>query len=285
MRLLSRRCLLRLLPLCALAGAEFALPSHATAACTTGSAIAGTYGVLVTGTNASGNGKLVSGKLIFDGACGITGQVTTGEPNSAQQVGASVTGTYQQNADKTVSMSLTIPSVAAPETYNVGLSTLFGEALGEENDSSAIATIDLKPMTFPKPTTVRSWDIYAIAGTYTASCYGTGGFSDLNYFTIAPPPAGGNSTMTGIDDTNNGGQHYNLPSTGVVGIHFDGRIYGYVTVAGTIYGFTGVADNNANELQYVYTANVTGAPTIAYCTAKRVAAAGTAAAAAAAVKQ
>ena len=285
MSLLSRFSLLRLVPVTVLGASSFALSSHAMAACTTGSAIAGTYGVLITGANTSGYGKNVTGKLVFDGACGITGQLTTGEPNAAQQIGASVMGTYQKNADNTISMSLSIPNVSTPETYTVGLSTLFGEALGEENDSSAIATIDLKPMTFPKPTTVRSWDIYAIAGTYTASCYGPGGFSDLNYFTIVPPPAGGNTTMTGIDDTNNGGQHYNLPYTGVVGVQFDGRIYGYVTVSNTIYGFTGVADNNANELQYVYTANVTGSPTVAYCTAKRVAAAGTAAAAAAAVKQ
>jgi hypothetical protein len=227
--------------------------------------------VYVSGATNTGVPKYLDGIVSFD-KCKLSGTVTMGEPGVASQNFAAVTGTYDVQADGTIALSFLLPGVAAPETYVVGYSQIFGEALGEETDSSAIATIDLKPQSFPVRLTATSYNNASLSGTFTASCSsGGGGFSDLNWFTFdgTSNAENGAGNISGVDDSNNNAQFYDEPYIGSYAVLPDGNFGGAVTVAGQTYGFTGIIDNNGNEIQYVFTQP--GNP-VAFvgCTGKRV---------------
>ncbi len=252
------------------AAAAFVAPTAARAAtCTGGAAIKGAYGVMVSGANTNGVAKYLNGVLTFNGACGIAGIATIGEPGVATQNFASVTGSYTANADGTISLSLTLPNVASPETYVVGMTQVAFEALGEETDSSAVATIDLKPQNPTTPAKASSFNNASLQGTYAAACIGgsAGTFSDLNFFSFdGKTGSGGAGGITGVDDSNNGAQFYDEPYTGSYAVLADGNFGGAVTVAGGTYGFSGVITNGGKQISYIYT-NPAGVAFVS-CTAK-----------------
>jgi hypothetical protein len=265
----------RLFALAGLAAAALCAPLQAKAACTGGATLSGSYGVLVSGATAANVPKYLDGVITFNGACGLSGEVTIGEPGKATQNFATIAGTYTTNADGTIGLSLSLPNVSAVETYVVGYSAVFGEALGEETDSSAIATIDLKPQTFPNPATASTYSNASLKGTWTAACIGAGGgFSDLNYFVFdgTSNSSGVGNITNGVDDSNNNAAFYDTPYTGTYAVAANGVLGGNVVVAGTNYGFTGVIDNNGNEIQYVFTKPGSLPYGFVGCTAKRVAA-------------
>jgi hypothetical protein len=241
----------------ALAAAACAAPTAARAAtCTGGAAIKGTYGVLVSGANTNGVAKYLNGVLSFDGACGIAGMATIGEPGVATQNFASVSGSYTKNSDGTISLSLTLPNVAAPETYVVGMSQIAYEALGEETDSSAVATIDLRPQNPTNPATKLIFNNASLQGTYAAACIGgsAGTFSDLNFFSFDGKTNGsGAGSIKGVDDSNNGAQFYDEPYVGTYAVLANGNFGGAVTVAGGTYGFSGVITNAGKQISFIYT--------------------------------
>jgi hypothetical protein len=265
----------RFLAFAGLVAAAFCAPSQAKAACSGGATLSGSYGVLVSGATTANVPKYLDGVITFNGACSLSGTVTIGEPGKATQNFATIAGTYTTNADGTIGISLSLPNVSAVETYVVGYSAAFGEALGEETDSSAIATIDLKPQTFPNPATASSYSNASIKGTWTAACIGAGGgFSDLNYFVFdgTSNSSGVGNITNGVDDSNNNAAFYDTPYTGNYAVAANGVLGGTVTVAGTNYGYTGVIDNNGNEIQYVFTKPGSLPYGFVGCTAKRVAA-------------
>jgi len=253
-----------------LCAAGFGAPSHAKASCVSGKTLHTRYGLLVSGATTTGVPKYLDGTITFNGACGLTGTVTIGEPGVPSQNFASIAGTYNTQKDGTIWITLSLPNVANVETYVVGFSKMFGEALGEETDSSAIATIDLKPQNFSNPSPQSSYSNADLAGAFTASCYGMGGgFSDLNYFSFdGTTDANGVGNITGVDDSNNNAEFYDEPYIGSYAVLPDGSFGGNVTVAGTNYGYSGVLDNNRDEVQYVFT-RADGTAFVG-CTAKRV---------------
>jgi hypothetical protein len=266
---------------CALGLAAFlvaglAAPHGAHAAtCTGGTTLLGSYGMLVSGATPANLPKYLIGVLNFNGACGITGSVTIGEPNTAIQALASVTGSYNTNSDGSITLSLTLPNVSAPETYTVGFSQGFGEALGQEDDSTAVATIDLKSQNAPLGGTAPTYTNASLKGQFTVACGSgvQGGFSDLNLFSFdGTSNSNGAGGMTGQDYYNNSAHYGVLPYTGTYITQANGNFTGTVTVGGGTYGFSGVTDNNGNEIQYVYTQPSGAAVAFVACTGKRVAA-------------
>jgi hypothetical protein len=260
---------MRLLSLAALGLFGLSSFSSASAACTGGSTLKGRFGVLVSGGTASNVGKYIDGTVTFDGACGLTGLVSIGENGIANNF-VNVTGTYNTNFDNTINIKLALPNGA--ESYDVGFSPIFGEALGVEIDGTAYATIDLKPQVAPAlnsaPVTV--YNNATIKGTWAAACTaGTPGQVDLNYFTID-----GSNSYYGTFGNITGNDHIFLSSFGVQGIagHYsvlsDGTFGGSLAAGGQYpFGFTGSINNNGNELQYNVILN-TGV--IEACVAKRV---------------
>jgi hypothetical protein len=259
----------RLLTFAAIAAFGLASASSASAACTGGSTLKGRFGVLVSGGTKAGAGKYVDGTMTFDGACGVTGTVSVGENGTTVNF-TNVTGSYYTNSDNTISLSLALPN--GTETYDVGFSPIFGEAIGVETDGTAYATIDLKPQTAPvvNSAPVTNYNNATVKGTWAAACTsGTPGQIDLNYFTID----GSNSyygvfgNITGVDhiyQTQFGIQ----PIAGHYAVLSDGTFGGSLTVAGAYpFGFTGSINNNGNELQYNV---IYGTGVIEACIAKRV---------------
>src|SRR5450755_3457181 len=78
-----------------------AVPDSSTPqACTGGSSLSGYYGMLV-----SGNGKYLAGGLYFDGNCNLSGSNISGG-SGGQYSTTSVTGTYGQNSDGTINLTM-----------------------------------------------------------------------------------------------------------------------------------------------------------------------------------
>jgi hypothetical protein len=243
-----------------------ATPARA-ATCTGGAALSGSYGMQVSGTVPGAEGKFLNGEVYFNGACGLTGSVTIGETNSVTSF-ANISGSYNANADGSITVTLAIPGNPNPETYDIGVSGVFKEGLGIETDSSAVASIDLKPQSYPFTGVHLFYNNASLKGTWAASCGGGGSlYSDLNYFTFD----GAGNIINGTDHYNNAGGFAIQTYIGYYGVNYTGTFGGYVVLSGgSEFGFSGVIDNNYNEIQFVYsTAGATGADIVA-CIAKRV---------------
>jgi hypothetical protein len=248
-----------------------AAPGVASATCAGGQVLTGSYSLNVAGANTSGVPKYLSGVVSFNGACAISGTALVGEPGVPAAFNASVTGSYAQNADGTVSLSLNLPNVSAAETYVVYISQISGDALGEETDPSAVATIGLKPQVAGKNPPL-SYSNTTLQGQWTASCRGAAGsFSDLNVFS----GDGNGNLVNGIDDSNNNAQFFDEPYTGTYAVQANGVVTGNVTVAGSVYDFAGAVSTNGNVFDYVYTTPTANPQAFIGCTAERVAPAST----------
>jgi hypothetical protein len=249
-----------------------AAPSVAQAACTGGSTLSGYYGMEVNGQTPSSVGKFLNGVVYFNGSCALQANVTIGE-NGSVNAFANFTGTYNTNPDNTITISFTLPGATAPETYNVGYSPIFNEATGIETDSSATASIDLKAQNYPASGNHNVYTTASLKGTWAATCTGAGGtYSDLNYISFDGSTSnyGVFGNVTGIDDSNDDAQYSGLPLAGEYGVNPIGDFGGYSVVGSTTVGFSGVIDNNLNEIQYnVSTAGANGAD-VESCVAKRV---------------
>jgi len=222
----------------------------------------------VNGSTATGQAKFLNGVLNFNGACGLSGNVTVGENNSVNSF-ASISGSYTTNSDNTITLTLSIPGNPNPETYTIGFSHTFNEGIGIETDASGIGTIDFKAQNYPLSGSHYVYNNSFLKGTWIASCSGTGIsslYSDLNYFTFD----GYGNIINGVDDYNNYAQYGNQSYIGYYGVNSNGTFGGYVVLSGgSEFGFSGVIDNSLNEIQFTYsTAGSTGADILA-CTAKR----------------
>ncbi|WP_263374514.1 hypothetical protein [Granulicella aggregans] len=259
----------RLLTFAAIAAFGLASTSSASAACNGGSTLKGRFGVLVSGGTKAGAGKYVDGTMTFDGACGVNGFVSVGENGTVNNF-ISVTGSYNTNADNTISLSLALPN--GTETYDIGFSPIFGEAIGVETDGTAYATIDLKPQTAKVVSSapVTTYNNATLKGTWAAACTaGSPGQVDLNYITIDGSTSnyGTFGNVTGVDHIYQA-QFGIQPIAGQYAVLSDGTFGGSLTVAGAYpFGFTGSISSNGNELQYNV---IYGTGVIEACIAKRV---------------
>jgi hypothetical protein len=244
----------------------FAAPSHASAACA--GTLNGSYGLHVSGSTTQGVSKFLTGVLTFNSACVVTGDISIGENNVATSFAPLYAGSYATNADGSLTLSLTLQQGGAPETYAIGYSQAFDEAVGAEMDSSAVATIDLRPQTPPGGGVISNYSNATIQGAFVASCSGiTGTYTDLNNFTFDGTNSGGvGNITTAVDYYNNYGQSGVEPYIGQYAVAADGTMGGYVVVGGVHYGFAGVIDNGGNEVQFVYSINNAD---ITACIAKR----------------
>jgi hypothetical protein len=258
----------RLLTFAAVAAFAFTSASNAFAACTGGSALKGRFSVLVAGGTTAGNSKYVDGTMTFDGACGINGFVSIGENGTANNF-VGISGTYSTNPDNTLSLSLALPN--GNETYDVGVSSIFGEALGIETDGTAYATIDLKPQVAPvvNSAPVTNYNNATIKGNWAAMCTAATGQVDLVYVSID-----GASNYQGVFGTITGTEHIYvsgpqvLSAIGHYAVLSDGTFGGSLAVGGAYpFGFTGSVTNNGNEIQYNV---IQGSGVIQACSAKRV---------------
>jgi hypothetical protein len=173
------------------------------ATCTGGGSLSGDYGMLVSGT-----GKYLAGALYFDGNCNLSGSNITGG-SSGQYVTTSVTGTYGQNSDGTLTLTMNLAGQSAAQTYVVGVSESGIKARGMESDGTVEATIDLQSQL---TTLVSGYNAASLNGTYAASCFGSA--ADLNYVTFD-----GKGNLTGVDPFDNGGTVGNNPYAGTYSVN------------------------------------------------------------------
>jgi hypothetical protein len=249
------------LSLIGFAGIGLAAPSVAHATCTGGATLSGYYGLEISGQTPTGNGKFLNGVVYFNGTCALQVTATIGEN---QTVNSFVTflGTYNTNPDNTIAITFTPPGAPAPETYNVVFTPVFNEALGVETDSSATASIDIKAQLYPAYGNHNVYNNASIKGTWASVCTGgLGTDSDLSYVTFDGSTSvyGVFGNVTGIDDTNDQFSFAAVSVAGPYGVNSNGTFGGYAVIGNSTVGFSGVIDNNLNEIQYnVSTAGSTG---------------------------
>ena len=212
------------------------------ATCTGGGSLSGDYGMLVSGT-----GKYLAGALYFDGNCNLSGSNITGG-SSGQYVTTSVTGTYGQNSDGTLTLTMNLAGQSAAQTYVVGVSESGIKARGMESDGTVEATIDLQSQL---TTLVSGYNAASLNGTYAASCFGSA--ADLNYVTFD-----GKGNLTGVDPFDNGGTVGNNPYAGTYSVNSDGTFSGALVGNYSAYTFNGVIDNGVSEIEYIYDASGSG---------------------------
>jgi hypothetical protein len=260
----------RLFILAGIAAIGLAAPSAARATCTGGSTLSGYYGLQVSGKTPGGAGKFINGVVYFNGTCALQVNGTIGENGT---VNSFVTwlGTYNTNADNTITLSFTLPGETAPETYDVGYSAVLSEAVGTETDSSAVASIDIKAEL--ATATVNHYTNAQLKGTFVSTCYGTVlPYGEVNILTFdGTNSSGGYGNVTGVNHSNDDYAFATEPVTGLYGLGQSGQFGGEIIINGTPFaGFSGVIDNNLNEIQFTLsTAGSTGSDVEA-CIGKRV---------------
>ncbi len=243
------------------AGIGLAAPSVAHAACVGGSTLSGYYGMEVNGQTPNGTGKFLNGVVYFNGTCALQVTATIGEN---QTVNSFVTflGTYTTNPDNTIAITFTPPGAAAPETYSVVFTPVFNEAIGIETDNSANASIDIKAQLYPAYGNHNVYNNASIKGTWAAVCSGAQGVdSDLNFVTFDGSTSylGVFGNVTGINNSSDQYNNLEVSVAGPYGVNSNGTFGGYTVAGSATVGFSGVIDNNLNEIQYnISTAGSTG---------------------------
>ena len=202
----------------------------------------GHYGFVVGGTaRGGGGGKYLSGSIYFNGAGVLSGNVNGGI--DSQYGNTSVTGSYSLNSNNTISVTMNLANPSGTQTYLVGVSGSGNEAIGIETDNTAFATIDMQNQLWPSNT--PPYSNASLAGTYSASCAGSG--VDLNWVTFD-----GKGGIQGVDGYYNGSYGDN-PYTGSYTVNGDGTFSGsFVGPIYSVYTMTGVIDNWTAEIEYTY---------------------------------
>ncbi|MFZ1132322.1 MAG: Ig-like domain repeat protein [Terriglobales bacterium] len=205
-----------------------------TGACAGGASLSGWYGMLV-----NGGGKYLTGALLFDGNCNVSGNnITGGVPGP--YITTSVAGTYGQNSDGTFTITLNLAGQSTPQTYMVGVSESGNKARGIESDGTIEATIDLQSQL---TTQTSGYTTASLIGSYAASCYGNAA-AELNYLTFD-----GNGNVSGLDDSDSAGGASSNSISGTYSVNGDGTFSGNLG-GGRI--FAGVIDNGVSEIEYTY---------------------------------
>lgn len=230
--------------------AWFILPggaSAATSCAATPASMHGWYSMLVAGdTVSTGAANYEVGAVYFDGVSHVSGKNIYGSAGSRN----SATGTFKQNTDCTIDVSLTVGSAAA--NYTVAINNA-GQAVGIETDATGVANIYFKPQ-YPTYVAVQNFNAASLNGTFAAACGGPlTSSSDLNLVTFK------SGTLSGTDPYNNGGSFAvaNVPYTGTYSVNSDGTFKGTLVVNATSFDYYGVIDSSNTEVEYIY-ANVSG---------------------------
>jgi hypothetical protein len=233
--------------------------AEAAAACGTSTAsLHGWYAMLLTGgVVADDTSKYQVGAVLFDGVGSISGTNIYSSASSSAVSRNSLTGTYSQNSDCTLTLDLTVGGTA--ETFTVAVKST-GEAVGIEVDSSAVGNISFKPQ-FPTYVPVQYFNSSSLNGTFAAACIGTiSPSSDLNLATF------NNGALSGTDPFNNSGGYIssNVPYSGTYTVNSDGTFSGSLIVEDTPFDYYGVIGTTNTELEYIYANVSNGAPTAAF---------------------
>ena len=223
----------------------FLIPAqaHAASCGTSVSSLHGWYGMLVTGGSLlNDTAKYQVGAVLFNGA----GTVSASHVYGSGGTPSAATGTYVQNTDCTLTITLTVGS-AQPAVFTVAVKNT-GEAVGIEVDSSAVANVSFKPQ-YAAYTSGLYFSASALNGTFTSSCSGPlSASSDLNLGTFF------NGALSGTDPYNNGGSFAtaNVPYSGTYTVNTDGTFAGSLTVLGTPFDYYGVIGTANTEIEYLY---------------------------------
>jgi hypothetical protein len=227
------------------------------ATCTGGASLSGWYGFLVNGpSSVSGQGgKYLTGAIDFNGACSLSGFNTNGGVDG-QFANASVSGTYNTNADGTIAITLNLTGQSTAQTYTVAVSQSGIEADGIETDGTATATIDLKSQ---MTNLTQGYTTASLVGTYAGFCSGNPGpYAQTNYVTFD-----GNGNLSGVDYYNDLGSQGNDTFAGTYTVASDGT---FTAITASTVFFTGVLDTGTSEAQYTF--DVSGTGEILSCVSK-----------------
>jgi hypothetical protein len=183
--------------------------SGASAACTGGTAVRGSFGVVINGAAASSGAELYAGLLTFDGKCDVTGTLTGGNSLSSPTASYSVTGSYQFPTGGFGSLSLNLSGVSNPLAFGFGRVSQGKELIGQQSDGSAQATIDMAKQTGSR------FSNTSLTGTSYAVCYNTVGTVGQLYETTSDGTGTGNVSIFG------GGNYtetYSVSSNGIYAV-------------------------------------------------------------------
>lgn len=216
--------------------------AQAQTACNGGATLNGSYGLFANGTQAlSTNLKALTGTVVFDGKCGLTGKLTANENAGLPAAFTATTGSYNTNADGTIALNLAIPGTTKTETYVLSYLPAFHELLGNETDGSAYAQIDLKALVSAGSAVPPVYTAANLKGTFVAS----GVYSDMVTFTFD-----GVGGLTAVDRSS--GNPQGLAATGTYKMYgTDGSFGGSVSVGSTTFYYGAVLDADTNEFQMV----------------------------------
>jgi hypothetical protein len=220
-----------------------AVAPRAALACTGGRNLIGYYGVLIAGNSLQSNagGKYLSG--------GINGTFSN----------TSVSGTYDTNADGTISIAWNLSDGSATQTYIVGVSASDKEAVGIETDGSSTATILLEPQRVNTPAYTNA----SLTGQFAVVCSGLGeSKADLNWVNFD-----GNGNLSGQNPFNVNGWIGDAPYTGTYTVSPDGTFQGVLQGNYDAYSFTGVIEDKFLQVQYTYYES--GSGEIVACSGKK----------------
>ncbi len=237
-----------------------AVAPRAALACTGGRNLIGYYGVLIAGNSLQSNagGKYLSGAIRFNGACKLSGVNMNGGINGTFS-NTSVSGTYDTNADGTISIAWNLSDGSATQTYIVGVSASDKEAVGIETDGSSTATILLEPQRVNTPAYTNA----SLTGQFAVVCSGLGeSKADLNWVNFD-----GNGNLSGQNPFNVNGWIGDAPYTGTYTVSPDGTFQGVLQGNYDAYSFTGVIEDKFLQVQYTYYES--GSGEIVACSGKK----------------
>jgi hypothetical protein len=224
----------------------------------------------VSGKTPSGAGKFLNGVVYFNGACALQANATIGENGTVQSF-VTWLGTYNTNTDNTITLSFTLPGETAPETYDVAFSPVLNEAVGTETDASAAASIDIKAQLAPANT--NHYTNAQLKGTFASTCFGTiQPYGELNLLTFdGTNSSGGYGNIVGVNHSNDDYAFQAISVTGLYGVGQAGQFGGEFLLNGVpLAGFSGVIDNNLNEIQFTLSTPGATASVVEACIGKRV---------------
>jgi hypothetical protein len=192
---------------CALIG--FAVSTGAFAACTGGTAVKGSFGVLINGPSDFAGAEIFTGLLKFDGACGVTGSLIGSMGNTYPTGTYSVTGTYSAPPNGFGTLILSVPNlfsegVPASLYFSYSVVAKGTEVIGVEDDSAGLAPMDLVRQS------EAGFSNASISGVFSHACALTPSELDSDTYN-----GSGGGTFTVANNYSNGNFTYQVQKNGL----------------------------------------------------------------------
>ena len=131
--------------------------------CSGGKLLRGGYGVIIYGITSAVGAESLSGVLVADGHCGLTG-ILSGNIAGTEMLSAAATGTYALGTDFTGTMTLAVAGAPAA-TYAVNWVVRHRQLVGVQNDGQGMAQVTAKEQQ------VRTFGPQTLAGKFSFLCF------------------------------------------------------------------------------------------------------------------